>query len=354
MNVFKRTHLYVILVSTLLIFASCEGGTPLNMEADILAFSVVDEINQTITEVENVNSNVIYVAVPENVNVSKLTLSFTLSPGAKITPNLEQLQDFTEPVEFVVTSADGNWTQKYTITISAIAWKFDFEEWTPHKEIKYFNPEGWASGNIGTYTLNKLLPKSKKIAYPTYRIEDAHSGSAAIALETRKGGQNFMVPSIISGSLFIGNFNTTHLMGDPLKCPEFGKKFSYNGVNKPLSVKAYIKYTPGDVYTDENKKVIPDKTDMCSIQAFLFYGDAPLHVSDLNDDPRIIAKAYFETDEVIDNYQLIEIPFEYLQKIPDNKPLQMSISAASSKEGDYYKGAVGSKLCLDDIELILE
>ncbi len=345
---------FSFLLGLSILFMSCESGRPLNKEADILSITIIDESGNLVAKSNNIVSTDIILTTTADVNLKRLKPIFEVSSGAKVYPDTKEFFDFTYPLEFIVVSEDKEWKQRYTISFSDLQWQFSFEDWVSYANVEAFNPKGWTSSNIATYTLNKMLTSSNKIEYAVYRTMDSHSGDYAVGITTRAGGQLSVVPHIISGSLFIGEFNTDYLMSSPLNCPEFGKPFVYNGDNKPTTLKGYLKYKPGNIFLNEDGDVVPNVTDKFNFQAILFYGKEPLHVANLNNDSRIIAKAYLESDENISNYKLFEVPFEYYQSIPLDKPLQLFISAASSKEGDFYRGAVGSTLMIDDVEIVFE
>ena len=52
--------------------------------------------------------------------------------------------------------------------------------------------------------------------------------------------------------------------------------------------------------------------------------------------------------------QQIDIPIVYNDRAKSNKPLYLVIVVSASKYGDYFSGAAGSVMYLDDFELIYE
>ena len=52
--------------------------------------------------------------------------------------------------------------------------------------------------------------------------------------------------------------------------------------------------------------------------------------------------------------QKVEIPFTYNERAKTVRPLYLVIVSTASKYGDYFSGAPGSLLYLDDFELIYE
>jgi len=292
-------------------------------------------------------SNDMEIIVPSEVDVTHLKPVISISEAGSIEPASGVIQDFSSAVSYTVTSEDGNWQQTYKIIVATdISWQFDFEEWVSKSNGSYLEPAGWTSANLGAKMLN--------IDYPTYRSTSSHTGSYAVELRTMFGDTiSSIIPPIISGSAFIGYFNTLHLMSNPLLCAEFGAPFVYDGTNKPTKLTAWIKYIPGETFTDENGAVVPNVVDEFSFYAVLFEGKDRLNIQTVNSGEKVIAKTEF-TFGNCEEYTYFEIPFIYYKEIPSDARLQLSIVAGSSKEGDYYRGAVGSTLTIDDVEIIFE
>ncbi len=69
--------------------------------------------------VDNTNYD-INLLVPSGTDVTKLVPTISVSDGATISPNAGVVQDFTNPVTYIVTAQDGS-TQSYTVTVSTSA-----------------------------------------------------------------------------------------------------------------------------------------------------------------------------------------------------------------------------------------
>jgi hypothetical protein len=105
---FKMLGYYVFLIFTLVSFASCSNGTPGNAR-DITAFSIGDIVGV-------ISGTEITVAVPDGTNVAALTPTIAVSGGASVSPASGVTQDFTGPVTYTVTAADGT-TKAYTVMV---------------------------------------------------------------------------------------------------------------------------------------------------------------------------------------------------------------------------------------------
>lgn len=99
------------------------------------------------------------------------------------------------------------------------------------------------------------------------------------------------------------------------------------------------------------------KTDCCQIQVLLTDWAEPFLIStsegrfvDVENDPAIIAVARFETDKTTDGYEEFSLDLEYRDMT--RTPKYVVISACASRLGDYFTGAVGSVLCVDEFEFV--
>lgn len=345
------------LTASFLLFASCEKGEPLNKEADITSIALYggSDYSKLLVFADGDLKENLNLFVPDVDDVSDLKVVINVSEGATLTPPSNKSYDFTNGMVFTVLSEDKEWQRKYNITIDSTSnLSFDFEDWNVVTSggSSFMEPEGWTSANKGV----QILITTLGIEYPTYRTEDAYSGNYALEMTSRFGKLGGgMIPPLISGSAFLGNFNTNYLMSDNLMCAEFGVPFNYNGVNKPKKLRAALKYTPGPSFTDEKGLPVEGKTDSFSFYAVIFCGDEPLTARNMNQSDRIIAKAIIDGTQSINEYTVVEADFDYdsyLGYFPDDKPIQISIVAGSSAEGDYYRGAVGSTLTVDDVEIL--
>ena len=352
MNIFSELLVKFFFLFSIFFLYSCEQGNPLNMEADILTINFVENI--LIQDIK-VTSSTINIYLDTNIDLSKLTPIITISKGASIIPSSNIPQDFRNKVIYKVTSEDGNWTREYNIKIfSNFNWEEDFENWTCGYNEDFEVPLGWSSGDAGVAILNKFLPNYLKMHYLTYKSTNSYSGKYSAELKSQKGIGSEIVPSLMAGSIFIGNFNTIYAMSDRLKCPQFGAIFHYDGKREPDRLTGWIKYVPGEEYINQDGVLDKNCSDTCSFYAILFEGIEPLNAYNVQTSDRIIAKAIMNGQEAKNFYSYVDIPFEYSRPIPKNVPLQMTIVASSSKYGDIFSGAPNSTLNIDDVKIIFK
>lgn len=167
---------------------------------------------------------------------------------------------------------------------------------------------------------------------------------------------NALVPAITSGSVFTGKFDMDFLEQGKLYCTRFGVLYD----KKPVVFKGWYKYTPGEKFidgTDVNNIVeVKDRIDECAIQAVLYKVDTDDEVLtgfDINTSEKRVAVAALSDKTAKVDYTYFEIPFEFLKDYEEGAKYKLAIVCSSSKEGDLFKGAGGSTLILDELEVMV-
>ena len=111
-----RQHLISCLIpaAVALMQCSCIRDEAPNAECDILSVSLPGDI---LSRQPVIGNHEITIMVNEGVDITNLAPTFTLTPGATISPESGTSHNFTEPVEYTVTSEDGEWHKTYTVDI---------------------------------------------------------------------------------------------------------------------------------------------------------------------------------------------------------------------------------------------
>lgn len=370
--------LYALLLTGIMSVSCIREEAP-NAEADITSCTlpgnvlVQDTIDVNVSYDESLDAYPIYIEVKKGTDCSQLAPVFTLTPGATIKPESGSVQDFTSPVRYTVTSEDGQWQRTYSISIEEekvkeIPTTFHFE--TTRMENSYYvfyETSGeeeltWASGNAG---FRLAVSNAKASEYPTTLEESGFSGKCAKLVTRTTGSLGAMVGMpIAAGNLFIGQFNLADALSNPLKATKLGTTFYH----KPLKLKGYYKYTPGEqFYTDGAYINQVDKFDIYAIfyenkdedgQSVMLDGTLPgqnyVHSN-------LVALAQFNGTQVHGAWQAFELTFDYdrYQKTVDLDRLNagdynLSIVISSSKDGATFEGAPGSTLWIDEMSIIYE
>lgn len=244
-------------------------------------------------------------------------------------------------------SVDGTAGSEQTFTtVAAVALENGkLENWS--QDGKVWNPNAadadpfWGTGNPGAASF---------IGNLTEPTNESISGKAVL-LETKNA-----VIKLGAGNLFTGDFQLDGLNG----LLHFGRPFS----SFPTALRLYYKYTSttinmiGDNAGDLAS--LKGEPDMCQIYIALSDKSEPYEIRNNPsnrhlfdpDDSNIIAYGEFTSNQTTSSYKQIEIPLEY--RYTNRTPKYIIIVASSSKYGDYYIGGVGSKLWLDEMELVYE
>ena len=256
-----------------------------------------------------------------------------------------------------LTGLSGSTTYNYRVTVDGVAGSEQsfttvapvalengsMENWSQDGKIWYPNAAGanpfWGTGNPGAANF---------IGNLTTATDESVKGKAAL-LETKDA-----IIKLGAGNIFTGDFELEGLNG----LLHFGRSFS----SFPTSLRLYYKYTPAtiDMIGDNvgDLASLKGQTDMCQIYIALSDKIYEIHNDPKNrqlfdpNDSGIIAYGEFTSSESVTSYKQLEIPLEY--RATNRTPKYIIIVASSSKYGDYYIGGVGSKLWLDEMELVYE
>ena len=259
----------------------------------------------------------------------------------------------------------------------------DFEDYHLDASGKYYvwtAPDGftdgeWKNGNPGfKISKSSALP----LDYPSTPVAGGGpDGSACVKLETCDTGPfgKMVNMRLASGSMFNGVFDVANALSDALKATQFGSPFTH----KPVQLRIWLRYEPGSVFQDRSgnpvsgvidepdvyvvlfrnedangNKVQPDGNDMLTNPFIIGKGRLP-HNFDANGNDLISATPIHG---LTSQWQEIIIPIEYSTEpdadILENKGYSIIISLASSWQGGFFKGAIGSKLFVDNLQVICE
>lgn len=347
--------------------SSCIKDEPPYREADIVDMIVEDDAFLT----RGITENSVQMVITRQADYTKIVPIITLSPGATVTPASGVVQDFSKGkiVKYRVTAEDGVHFKDYLVSVvEKISLKHGFEEWTTgktpsDKEYPILVDKLWANANSGIASFPKYTT-----VFPTGPTNDCVSGQYAAKLETMEGpGKilNFNIP-IASGSLFRGSFSLS--ITNPRKSLRLGTPHPEEyGI--PSVFKGFFKYTPGTVFTDPDGNEVPGKIDSFSMYAAIFKvtkGAAAdkenLDGESINTSDKVIGRAEWiandssiTTIEAVNGFTEFSIPFVYTEDINfSENDYRLTIVCASSSEGDFYMGSIGSTLIVDDLEILCD
>lgn len=208
----------------------------------------------------------------------------------------------------------------------------------------------WDSGNEGAATANGILTDKS--------TDMVHSGTYSARLESK-----IMFKMIAAGNLFFGDYVKTDGTNGVLA---LGRE--YNG-SHPTKLRVYANYRPGTNLSikEDNKDYVGDLTDSgCDngqIYVALTVGTVDIRTNPKDrklfnvDDEQVLAYGQVTWKEAFGpdgQLQMIEIPIEYKANARTTRPTHLIITCCASKFGDFFSGAEGSVMYLDDFELVYE
>lgn len=239
--------------------------------------------------------------------------------------------------------------------------KYTFDEWETEYGNEYPMPRTELASSLEGAFMLAFMGITDKPLYKS--TDDKVAGEAAAKLVTMDTSEKAseLVPAITAGSVFTGTFDMTPAVAetpDRLSCTRFGIPYD----KKPLRFTGYYKYTPGEKFidgTDYKDIVTLDQVDECSIQAVLYEAatdDFVLTGHDINKSETRVAVAALPDGSAKAEWTAFDLEFEWLdgKTYDPTKSYKLAIVCSSSKEGDLFKGAGGSTLMLDELEVIGE
>ena len=180
---------------------------------------------------------------------------------------------------------------------------------------------------------------------------------------------------LASGSMFNGIFDVGNALKDPLKATQFGSPFTY----KPIQLRVWLRYEPGSVYQDRAGNPVSDIIDEPDVYVVLYRNEdesgnkVQPDGNDMLTNPYIVGKGRlphnFDAEGkdlpgdhpihgLTNEWQEVIIPIEYTTELDaellKNKGYSIIISIASSWQGGFFEGAIGSKLFIDNLQILCE
>ncbi len=347
-----------------------------NAEADILS-ATLSHADNLLEEEPVIGNNYVIFRLKSYQEDYHFSPQFELTPGAKITPKSGTEQDFSEPRQYTVTSENGLWQKTYEVSFTFsrhINLKYAFEnvdtintqnpEGHYHKFFRY-NPEGqkvydWATGNPGYNILAaSLVPAGAELTpsfYPTFQTDEGYQGRGVVLQTKATGPLGETVGSpLAAGNLFVGDFILTF---PSINSPHFGRP--YHADKAPVALKGYFKYQAGEdfVVNNEPSNLSRDRWDAYAILFEKRETDNYLPGDHHFEDPRMLSVAHLNPEKAIetDQWTAFYIPFHEVngKSFDPDEEYMYTIVFTSSTEGGVFNGAVGSKLWIDEVQLILE
>lgn len=273
--------------------------------------------------------------------------------GINIKASIGGLQDGT-PYEVRIASESGASSEfAFTTEKAAQIPNISFDDWFQDAKKAWFprasetDEVWWDTANMGANTLSPVNPTTPESSFVAVSGEGKH----AARLETKS-----VVGVMAAGNLYSGRYKGTQGITALL---DFGVPFE----SRPIGLRGYYSYSPKTI-----DKVKPPYTslkgmrDMCQIYIMLTAWETPFpvnsseqHYIDMN-DPDILAFRELVTDEDTDGKYV-----EFFIHLDDEawrdktrKATHILVISCASRYGDYFTGAVGSVLYVDEFQLVYD
>ncbi|MCU0377113.1 MAG: PCMD domain-containing protein [Bacteroidales bacterium] len=335
-------------------------------QAKILSLSVENQVGSINIDHEAL---MITLLIDESADIQNLKINtLEVSSFASVIPAQGDIVDFSNPVSFTVVAENGN-SQVYTVIAKRSQAEIqlnnaNFQDWyeVTSGSKKYYEPGKskeetlWGTGNPGVVTLG--APNVN----PSGSAENVFALLKTVELALGK----LLGQGIGAGSMFTGFFKLN--LSNPISSAKFGVPYSA----RPNAFSIKYKYSPGPIVKDGKLNILPNAKDSCDIGIIL---------TDRSSEPyKQVAVAWFRSGENITEWKTITLDFKYgaisspasyerpkdvyildngkERLVPvvygtgNEKPTHISVVFASSHRGDFFEGAPGSELYVDDLELI--
>ncbi len=353
LNLIKKILVIILVIS---VFSCSDDNSAVSDKAELTGFTVTASAGFTPVKTF-IDSEKGEVHVFTSGDLNKLTFPLTLkteievSEGATVEPASGATVTFKDPEDFSklkVTSEDGSNSMEYIFTIrDRQVPNAGFENWfqetgmnsQPFQEPgKYKESTVWATANMGTSIYS---------TYGTTPLKENNNTSIKIETVSTVG-----MP-LVAGALYVGEFDINSAMKDPTN-PVAAAKLGIPFYERPKSVKFKYKYKAGA----QMIQAVPKQPgnlfggfDVSNIEGKDKFGVEVALEKRVGENIVVVAKTNFQSDQDKDQFTEITLPVNYLS---NEIPTHFYISFSPSFDGGTFKGAVGSTLIIDDIELIYE
>ena len=351
----------IVVIGALLILVGCVKDTYFGPSTygEVITLEVSQQSGATSIEGDTIRVTVSPELDPAQTIITEYSISnFATSSLAK-----GDTVDAVTPYAFTVTAEDGSVHTYYLAVDRSLGEEqiadADFEEWhevmggltgkTPYLEPGV-DKRVWATANA---------------ALATFKVSDTNTtryttadGSYAIKMKTIKAPA---LVRIAAATAFTGVFYKDIALGDPQhpqNAVDFGIPFS----SRPVSISFRYYYSPGDDNQDADGQSL-DYSDAGDVY-FL------LEVRSGEDENRVIERlgtAWLRQNSAMGNWKdtTLEIiygelptdapnwqkPTSGLYASPSALPTHASLVMSSSAMGDFFEGAIGSELIVDNVVL---
>jgi len=350
----------ILAILLVVVFFSCSdnGGedVPASDQAKLLDFTVesTSDFNPVSNYIDEENGMVyVFSSLDFSESAFPLTLvpEIVVSDGATVSPASGSPVTFADPEafkKFTVTSENGANTVEYIVTIRDRQLpNAGFENWfqeigmnsKPFQQPgKYAETTIWATANMGTSIYS---------IYGTSPVPDGDN--TLVKIETV---ETVAIP-LVAGALYVGKFDLDGAIADPTN-PVAAALLGLPFYGKPTAVQLQYTYQPGAQMIQAELKDpgnLFGGFDITNIDGTDKFGIEIVLEKRVGETVTEIARKNFQSDQVVNELTTLKLDLDYFS---NDNPTHMYISFSPSFDGGTFKGAVGSTLIIDNIELLYE
>jgi len=321
---------------------------------EIKAFEIPGQAGGTTI---NKDERLIVVPMGEDADITQLAPSrIEISNLATVTPTQGEVKDFTDPVIYTVAAEDGS-RAEWTVTVVPAVPNpqlpnSNFDQWYPVSD--YFQP-----GESADNTIWDTANRGVAIAVDANTTREDLGGGDFAAKMTSVAAP--LIVRMAAATLFTGKFTEGFPSpSDPRSNIDFGTPFS----GRPSAFRVDYRYLPGDSYEDGDGNPLPGG-DQCDLYVLL--------EKRVGDQKQRIGTGWFRSDTEVNDFTTLEVDIKYGELTasdpefeyanirpdegevwgnPDDLPTHITVVFSSSALGDFFKGAIGSELTVNNFELV--
>jgi hypothetical protein len=311
------------------------------------------------TNIDNESLTITIPVMDTIIDLNLIPTEVTISNFATISPSTSSSQDFQSPVEYNVTAENGS-IQVYTVIV---------EKTGNVPQVDNSSFEDWYIETVGSNNVNQPGKDKASTLWATANRGLALGGASENTSPQQKGSDSLYAkletvtaPAIVriaAATLFTGKFTEGFpSISDPRSNLTLGIPFT----GRPQAMRFQYSYTPGVANEDSNGDPLP-YGDKCDIYMFLENRDGS--------KTKRVGTAWFRNGDTQSSWKNMDIPvkygpldasdpwYSYAQPQPDEEwgtgtesITHITVLFSSSFEGDFFNGAIGSVLEVDNLEMI--
>jgi hypothetical protein len=349
-----KSLLKLIAVLLILLPAGCikEDIFGLSEFKEIKAFEIPGQASATSI---NAEERTVVIPFDEGEDVTARTPSLIeISNLAEISPGVGEARDFSQPVIYTVTAEDGS--QADWVVSAAVAApepqlpNSDFNLWYT---VGGYQQPGESADNTIWDTANPGLAIVGRFNTSPEDLGGGDFAARMISVEA-PAFVRMAAATLYTGSFTDGFPNPS----DPRSNIDFGTVFTA----RPNAFRVAYRYLPGEEYLDGAGNPLPGG-DQADLYVLLEKREG--------DQVARVGTGWFRSGDTVADWSTIEVPIKYGQLSPSDpefeyanirpgetwadageRPTHITVVFSSSALGDFFTGAIGSELWVNDFELV--